>query len=87
VYYIIHRAVSSGEADCTVALLRPMVTLDAPTPDRVMAAARIKAEHPLAYADAFALATAVAHDAVLLTGEPEITRRKIGCRVEDLSRR
>jgi predicted nucleic acid-binding protein len=87
VYYIIHRAVSPTEADSTVALLRPMLTLDPPTPDRVMAAARIKAQHPLAYADAFAVATAAAHDAVLLTGDPEITRRKVGCRVEDLSRR
>ena len=87
VYYVIHRAVSPAEADATVALLRPMVTLDAATPDRVMAAARIKAQYPLAYADAFAVATAVAHDAVLLTGDPEITQRKVGCRVEDLSRR
>jgi hypothetical protein len=52
-----------------------------------MAAARIKAQCPLAYADAFAIATAAAHDAVLLTGDPEITQRKVGCRVEDLSRR
>jgi predicted nucleic acid-binding protein len=63
-----------------------VLTLDPPTPDRVMAAARIKAQHPLAYADAFAVATAAAHDAVLLTGDPGITRRKVGCRVEDLSR-
>jgi predicted nucleic acid-binding protein len=85
VYYIIHRSVSPSEADSTVALLQPMVLLEAPTPDRVLAAARIKAKHPLAYADAFAVATAAAHDAVLLTGDPEITRRRVGCRVEDLS--
>jgi uncharacterized protein len=87
VYYVIHRAVSPDEADATVALLRPMVTIDAPTPDRVMAAARVKAQNTLAYADAFAIATAAAHDAVLLTGHPEITKRKVGCRVEGLSRR
>lgn len=40
--------------------------------------------HPLAYGDAFAIATAAAHKAVLLTGDPEITERSVGCRVEDL---
>jgi len=29
-------------------------------------------------------ATAVAHKAVLLTGDPEITGRSVGCKVEDL---
>ncbi len=86
-YYIIHRTVSRAEADATITLVRPMVILDLPTPDLVIAAARIKAQHPLAYADAFAIATAAAHDSVLLTGDPEITRREVGCRVEDLSRR
>jgi predicted nucleic acid-binding protein len=85
VYYVVHREAGVTEAEATVALLRPIVTLDSPTPDRVMAAARIKAQHPLAYADAFAVATAAAHDAVLLTGDPEIVRRKVGCRMEDLS--
>ncbi len=46
----------------------------------------IKALHPLAYGDAFAVAAATAHDAVLLTGGPELTRRSMGCRVEDLRR-
>lgn len=63
-----------------------MVTLDSVTPARVMAAARIKAKHPLAYADAFAVATAAAHGAVLLTGDPELTSRSVGCPVEDLAR-
>ena len=49
-----------------------------------MAAARIKASHPLAYADAFALATAEAHGAVLLTGDPEILAAKGPWRVQDL---
>jgi len=69
-----------------LALLRPTVALDVPTSDRVLAAARIKAMHPLAYADAFAIATAAAHGAILLTGDPEMTGRSVGCRVEDLRR-
>jgi len=86
VFYTVHRAVGGQEAAATIELLRPMVALDLATPERVMAAARVKADHPLAYADAFAIVTAAAHDAVLLTGDPEITRRPVGCRVEDLAR-
>lgn len=86
VYYTLHRAAGGKEADATLAMLRPILALDAVTPERVLAAARIKATHPLAYADAFAIATAAAHRAVLLTGDPEITQRSVGCRVEDLRR-
>ena len=38
---------------------------------RVLSAAHIKAEHPIAYADAFAGALAMELDATLLTGDPE----------------
>jgi predicted nucleic acid-binding protein len=38
----------------------------------VMAAAELKATHPLSYADAFAVATARLERALLLTGDPEI---------------
>ena len=58
VYYTVHRTAGAAEADTTIAQLRPLLTLDAATPERVMAAARIKAVHPLAYGDAFAVATA-----------------------------
>ena len=86
VYYTVHREAGASEAESAVTLLRPLLSLDAATPERVLGAARIKAVHPLAYGDAFAIATAVAHDAVLLTGDPEITGRSVGCRVEDLAR-
>jgi predicted nucleic acid-binding protein len=84
VYYTVHRAAGEAEAESTLALLRPMLALDPVTPERVLGAARIKALHPLAYGDAFAIATAVAHRAVLLTGDQKITARPVGCRVEDL---
>ena len=84
VYYTIHRAAGGAEAESTLTLLRPMLALDPVTPERVLGAARIKAAHPLAYGDAFAIATAAAHKAVLLTGDPEITDRSVGCKVEDL---
>lgn len=37
----------------------------------VLAAAHIKAHHALSYADAFAVATALEHHGVLVTGDPE----------------
>ena len=86
VYYTVHRTAGAAEADATLAQLRPLLSLDAATAERVMAAARIKALHPFAYGDAFAVATATAHDAVLLTGDPKLTSRSVGCRVEDLRR-
>ncbi len=84
VYYTVQGSAGPAEAESTVTLLRSMLTLDPATPERVLAAARIKALHPLAYGDAFAIATATAHRAVLLTGDPEIADRAVGCRVEDL---
>lgn len=47
VYYTVHRVAGAAEADAALALLRPTVALDVPTSDRVLAAARIKAIHPL----------------------------------------
>ncbi|MGH9164316.1 MAG: hypothetical protein ACRDZW_02235 [Acidimicrobiales bacterium] len=52
--------------------LRSVVRAEVPTPDRVLDAARIKATYPLAYAGAFAVATAMAADAELWTGDPEL---------------
>ena len=49
-----------------------MVAAEVPGESRIIAAARIKAEHPMAYADAFAAATAIAHEATLWTGDPEL---------------
>jgi predicted nucleic acid-binding protein len=63
------------------------VALDAVTPERVLAAAHIKAQHPIAFADCFAAATASAHDATLLTGDPELLERDVGCTVSDLRAR
>ena len=51
----------------------PVSVKDA-TRRRVRRAAELKSKHAVAYADAFAVATAVEFDAVLLTGDPEIER-------------
>ena len=49
----------------------PVSVKDA-TRRRVRRAAELKSKHAIAYADAFAVATAVEFNAVLLTGDPEI---------------
>lgn len=69
-YYIIARDQTEADADETLGDLRPKLSLDHPTDARVIHAARLKALHPFAYAAAFAAATAIAHGAVLLTGDP-----------------
>ena len=51
---------------------RPRLLLDLPDEARMLQAATIKAEHAGSYADAVAAATALAHDATLLTGDPEL---------------
>jgi predicted nucleic acid-binding protein len=72
VFYVVQRATGADRARAVVVDLRHRLSLDLPTEARVLEAAAIKARHALAYADAFAIATAVAHRASLLTGDPEI---------------
>ena len=84
VAYVLERRHGAGEAELVVRQLRAALALDDVTPPRVLAAARIKAKHPIAFADCFAAATANAHSATLLTGDPELLDRKVGCRTRDL---
>lgn len=84
VFYVVHRRESEREARRIVRQLRPRLTLDLPTEVRVLEAATIKAEHRIAHGDAFAVATAVAHDATLLTGDPELLTANHDWPVEDL---
>ena len=72
VSYIVERRAGTGHAGQVVRALRRQLTFDLPSETRVLEAARIKARHRVAYAGAFAVATAIAHEAVLLTGDPEI---------------
>lgn len=51
----------------------PVSVKDA-TRQRVRRAAELKSKHAIAYADAFAVATAMEFNAILLTGDPEIER-------------
>ncbi|HEX3980807.1 MAG TPA: type II toxin-antitoxin system VapC family toxin [Acidimicrobiales bacterium] len=84
VAYIVERLAGTDRAEQVVRQLRHRLTLDLPSESRVLEAARIKARHPMAYADAFAVATAMAHDATVLTGDPEILDADGPWRTEDL---
>lgn len=84
VAYQLERRHGAADAAHVVNRLQAAVALDEVTPARVMAAAHIKASHPIAFADCFAAVAAVAHDATLLTGDPELLDRDVGCRTHDL---
>lgn len=72
VFYILRRRYGEADARETVHDLRGAVTIETPTVDRIIDAGRIKADHKMAYADAFAAVTAIACGAVLWTGDPEL---------------
>lgn len=72
VFYVIHRRHGHHAATQTVRDIRGITTPDLPTEGRILQAARIKAGHPMAYADAFAAATAIGRNATLWTGDPEL---------------
>ncbi len=83
VYYVVMRMAGEAEAETVVNDLRLGVHLDPALPDRVIEAASVKARYPMAYADAFAVATSLAYDATLLTGDPEIINAGGPWRVEE----
>ena len=72
VVYIVQRRWGRGRAYQALATLEAagiqMVSVER---ELALAAAHIKAEHPLAYADAFAAALAMNTGAILVTGDPE----------------
>ena len=86
VHYRTTRDHGREEADQVLAELRPRVSEDLPGIATMKAVSRLKAEHPIALADCFAIALAAERGAVLLTGDPEIIDRgeQLPCTVEDL---
>lgn len=84
VFYIVRRDQGDASAHQVVRDLRPQVQLDLPSERRVLEAATLKSDYPLAYADAFAAATAIAYQAVLLTGDPELLDAQAPWSSEDL---
>ena len=72
VHYVLRRAHGEHAAMETVRDLREVIEVRLPDERTVLDAARIKADHPMAFADAFGAALAVAEQATLWTGDPEL---------------
>lgn len=72
-YYIIARARGVKEADYFVETILPNlpIRLISNTFGDIIEAAKLKAAHPMSYADCFAVATAVREKASIVTGDPE----------------
>jgi ribonuclease VapC len=72
VYYVVAKRHGHATAKSVDKQLYKMpVDFVSVTDELVAEAARIKADYPLAYADAFAAALALEHRAELVTGDPE----------------
>ena len=84
VFYVMHREAGPERAEEIVASLRLGLSVQDVTSERVLAAASIKARSAMSYADAFLCATAIAHDATILTGDDEILRADGPWMVEDI---
>ena len=84
VAYVLQRRAGERRAREVVATLRGALSLELPSAERVLEAAAIKAAHAVSYADAFAVATSLKHDAVLLTGDLEILAANPAWKIEDL---
>jgi predicted nucleic acid-binding protein len=88
VVYRVGRARGEAEARQTFEQLRRLpLTLLPATEEAVLAAAALKMRHAISYADAFAAGAALAQDATLLTGDPELLALAGEVRLARLSRR
>ena len=85
--YIIERRAGASKAQESLALIQqlPIEILPADEP-AVFAAAHIKANHALSYADAFAAAAAMHVNACILTGDTEFKALELMVKVEWLER-
>lgn len=85
VYYRVERDHGRQPADEVLAELRQVLDVELPGVVRMVDTARLKARLPIALADCFAIATAAAHGARLLTGDPEILScPELPCQTNDL---
>lgn len=85
VRYHVERALGDRQATQVVNKLRTLLDCELPTERRIIESSRIKAAHPIALADCFAISTAADNDAILYTGDPEILAiNDLPCEVRDL---
>jgi uncharacterized protein with PIN domain len=85
VEYQVRRQHGIQDAEEVLGRLRELVDEELAGVARMRAVAALKAEHPVALADCFAIATAAARSATLITGDPEILDRAdaLPCAVTD----
>jgi len=74
------------DLDTLAAIHHLPATVVSATDEAVLAAARLKMRHAISYADAFALAVAVDHASILITGDPELTALGRQFQIEILAR-
>jgi PIN domain nuclease of toxin-antitoxin system len=84
VHYKVARAYGYKIARDRTAAIRRVVSVEDPDWELVSAAAEVKADGGVSYADAFCIATAARHGMPLMTGDPEIVERAGGVEVLDL---
>jgi len=73
VFYLLYKRLGQSKAEAFLEGL-PSLPLRIPVPsaDGILEAARIKANHPISYADSFAVAAALSRTAALVTGDPDL---------------
>lgn len=85
--YILQRQHGAEEANQTLADIRQLpITIVQASENRVLAAARLKAQYRMSYADAFAAVTAKEFQAILITGDPELISLQGILQIEALER-
>jgi predicted nucleic acid-binding protein len=81
--YIIERRGGIAKSQDALALIRQLPIELIPADEQlIFAAAHIKANHPISYADAFVVAVAIQEDAAILTGDPEFHSVETVAKVE-----
>lgn len=84
VHYVLRRGAGEDAAIETVRDLRARIDVRLPDESQILTAAQIKADNPMSYADAFAVALALDSDAEVWTGDPEILIANAPWRWRDL---
>ena len=84
VHYVLRRAAGEDAAIETIRDLRARIDVRLPDESQILTAARIKADNPMSYADAFAVALATDSGAEVWTGDPEILIENAPWRWRDL---
>ena len=87
VYYNIARKKGLNAANETLEDIKKLsIRLHEPSKSDILSAAKIKSEHKLSYADAFAISLAQKINGVIVTGDPVIILLKNFVKMEKLSR-